>query len=253
MVENNSQKRTIKWGGQVKFIYSFFLINSMKKRERKHDLHHKSFWVSIAFLFVLSFLVLVNSSGPTVTGNTAIQTIAYMKAGSELDFEVRNVNSVKQVTVAIQKDVKNAVIQLEEIDTPSWEFQGTVLSKFRISSPDGDKFSQFRFLLKVMESDLHQSNLNPDEIVLYHEGRGLETSVVEQKEEAYYFEAVSSGMGDFVLGKADVPVQNVVEPVTSESLPVEEQTPAPATPLKKLTVLEILVKYFKKFLDSFRG
>ena len=120
-------------------------------------------------------MVLINSREASVTGNAAVQTIAYMKAGSELDFEVRDITGLKSVTIEFKETVKNAVITFEEVKTVAWDFQGTAISKFRISSKDEDKFGQIDFFLRIQESDLLASKLSFNDVKLYHNGKRLDT------------------------------------------------------------------------------
>ena len=219
----------------------------MKKRSKKHDLHHKSFWISIAFLFILSFLVLINSQGSGVTGDAAVQTIAFMKAGSQLDFEVRNINGVKQVTIWIKENVKNSVIQFEEIDKLAWDFQGIAISKFRVSSADENKFSNLEFLLRVQERDLQSAGLTSKDIFLYHNGKRLDTSFVEQKDNFFYFKATSNGLGDFVIGKANLAkVGEAITVVVPEQPRQEEPAPMPE---EKLSFWARIVLFFKGLFD----
>lgn len=219
-----------------------------KSRERL-PVPHKTFWVGLISFFIISIMFILSYiANPTLTGNAAVQTISFMKAGNELHFEVRNINGVKDVTITILEDVKNGVISFDETKPA---FQGIVYSAFKVSSADDTKFGKLVFTLKLSETELKRLGLDSDEVMLYHDGNEL---VIEQKEKVngyISYSVTSQGFGEYVIGKAAAPevVKEPEEEIVPEEKEVpEERMPAPVEEVVKKSWWQRLVEFLKNLV-----
>jgi hypothetical protein len=169
----------------------------------------------------------------SLTGYAAINTISFVKAGGNLAFEVK-VDGVKEMEATFTQDIKDAVVVTEEVKDVGWDFKGTVYSKFKVSSSDADKFGAVVFTLKIKERDLTLAGLFPEEVKLYANGKEAETILTKTEEGYYYYTAKSTGLGEYVIGKAEKPTAKAAVPATvpaempKEIAPVVEESPAAA-------------------------
>ncbi len=160
----------------------------------------KVFWGVLAIFVVLPLISLISLQETSLSGK-AVQSISYLKAGNKLFLEV-NVDGVKDLTVTLLSDVKNAKITTAEVKKVSWNFKGTVYSRFKVSSADADKFGEMKFTLKIKEADLKKKGLTKKEVKLYLDGKKLTTTLKYKAGDYLFYEAASPKMGEFVIGKA---------------------------------------------------
>ncbi len=113
-----------------------------------------------------------------------------------------NVDGLKDLTLTLISDVKNAKIITEEVKKAGWEFKGTTYSRFKVSSTDADKFKDIQITLKIKEADLNKKGLTKNEVKLYLEGKELSTTFSGKVGEYLFYKAASQKMGEFVIGKA---------------------------------------------------
>ncbi len=198
---------------------------------KKRLLEHKIFWVVLAFVFILPIVGLVSQdNSEELTGNVAgkaIQTISLLKEGSDIFFEVKNVDGLNTVTLNALEDVKNVRILIEEVSDVNWDFEGKVYSMFKVSSVDADKFSNLVIILRVNEADLKDKNLKKEELKLYHDGKELDLELTKIENNFVNYKVIAESMGEFVIGK-EVVVEK--EPVVEEPLSepeLEQPTPLP--------------------------
>ena len=207
----------------------------MRRKKRNNPvLKHKLFWLSLAAVIILPLTGMLTGmfTLELATTGKAFQTVSYKLAGSELFFEVKNIEGVKDLTFTFQEDAKNMIIEFEEIDKLSWKFDGAVYSQFKIFSEDASKIGEIKFTLKLNEIELNKLGLSKDGVKLYSNGQELETKLTNevwpQPLAGYvYYEAVSNQMGEFVIGKATVEEKEAVaeEQVEEVAEVLEEEEP----------------------------
>lgn len=227
----------------------------------------------VIVLLIAGFAVFTLSpdTGKSLTGwASATQTISFLKSGTELFFEVK-VDGVKDLTLTFKEDIKNAVLTITEVDAVSWNFQGTVYSRFKVSSVDADKVSGAKFTLKIKQDDLKRLGIPLPELKLYFEGQEVPTTLLNKEGDFAYYTAEASGIGEFVLGRAEK-AKKAVAVVSTESTvvsaPVAEKAAtetAPAEMVKsipqqkelplagKATAAEEEKGFFGEVGDFFRG
>ena len=164
----------------------------------------KMFWLFLALVVALPLLGLFNSNGSSqLVGNVAIQNIAYVQAGKELTFEVRdsdNVNvGISQITLVLSDAIKNGRVAVDSDETIP--FDRNYYSKFTIISTDADKISLIRFLLKIKEQDLLQKGIAINDVRLYQSRKELETVLTKKEGDYVYYSATADSLGQFVIGK----------------------------------------------------
>ncbi|MBU0459478.1 MAG: hypothetical protein KJ597_06945 [Nanoarchaeota archaeon] len=231
---------------------------AQKKRGKKNNPkpNNKTFWIVLIGFFTISLLTILITSQVNLTGNTTVQPISFMKAGSELTIEP-NVNGVKYIQLKIIEDLKNAQVITEEVEKISWDFQGTSISKFKISSTDEDKLNLYEITLKFKEAQL--DGIAKDELRLYQEGKELLTTLDKIEGEFIFYTAQTEGMGEFVIGKMEKEaVADVIEPevipepkAQLEELPAlveEESTPEP-TEVEEKSFWEKIANFFKNIFS----
>jgi len=242
-------------------------VRSKKSQSKKVD---KPFWSVLGLILTISFVGIILISGNNnLTGNAAVQTIAYMKAGSELFFEVK-VDGVKEITINFLEDVKGAVIQVEELESINWDFDGTVYSTFKVSSEDKSKIGDWKFQLKLEEEKLNELGLSKGDVKLYLNNKELGTKMLDTKSTItenghVYYTATSSDIGEFVIGKAAEKVEPVPEEIIPEA-PVVEKVPEPIIEELEEVVEEPVPlvgkaieqepegeSFFSKIIDFFKG
>lgn len=188
--------------------------------------------------------IIAQLHGNPVTGH-AVQTIGYAKADSELFFEIRNLEPLKDANINFTDNVKNAIISFEEIKKVSWPFDGVRLLEFKIESPDQAKFRNVQLRFKVSETDIKEKATRKEWIKLYFDGQPLETTIVKQEKGYVWYSVDVKQFGEFLLGtEAETaivaPEKVETEPATAseEKIPLAEQPttqpqveqPTPITP-----------------------
>lgn len=113
-----------------------------------------------------------------------------------------NVEGLKDLTLTLTSDVKNAKITTEKVKKAGWEFKGITYSRFKISSTDADKFKDIQLTLKIKETDLTKKGLTQNEVKLYLDGKELSTTFSGKVGSYLFYKASSQKMGEFVIGKA---------------------------------------------------
>jgi PGF-pre-PGF domain-containing protein len=199
---------------------------------KKSILEHKVFWIVLAFIFILPIVVLMSQVGQNNLAGNAIQTISYLQAGNDIFFEV-NVAGVKSISLTTLEDVKAVKVLTEEIDNVNWNFNGKVYSMFEVSSFDEEKFTNLVFTLRIQEVDLKSIGLKKEDVRIYQDGEELNIELTRMDDDYVYYELVSNEMGEFLIGKEDIQVEDVViveeaevveEPIKPE---LEQPTPLP--------------------------
>ena len=209
----------------------------------------RRFWIGFITILLLSTAVIITES-PTLTGAASIQIISFLKEGSDFSAEIRNVDNVKSFKTTILKDTKNSKIYFENKNSVSWNFQGKVISIFKISSEDEENFGSFEILLKIKEKDLQ--GIPVSELTLYHNGEALETTPGLKEDGFIYFTVRSNGFGEFLIGNIEK-IQMVEEKPKSqiESQPTVienvKDDPHIQEP-KKLNFFQKFINSIKKFL-----
>ena len=200
------------------------------------QLKHPQFWAGIAIVLLISVIGILSivEQNPALTGAFSVQNIAFVKQGTSMSLEVKNVPGLQRVTLHFSADVKSGQVRFEE--DSSIPFKGKAIAKLLGSANEAVKISSIDLLLKVKESDISAAGLKPEQVVLYNNDKALDTTPVqvesletgnfENREKYVYYTATSPGLGNFVIGEA-----------TPEIAP---QKPAQATePPKKAPTTEI--------------
>lgn len=181
-------------------------------------LESKSFWLVLGVVFLASVVVILsNTNQSSLTGNAAVQVVAFAKEGTVLDFEVRNVENLKSAQVTFTETVKNIKIDFTETDKPAWNFKGNVLSTFKISSAAESSIGDVALTLKIWEKDLFAANINSKDVQVYANGKELTTTRDKLEGEYWYYTTTTSEFGDFVIGRE---IKKVAAPVVKKPVPV---------------------------------
>ena len=206
-------------------------------------------WGIVAILVVLVLIWLLNLPSAGLSGNAALQTVAYMPKDSTLNFEVK-IDGLKEMTVTFSETVKDAVIKVDEISKPSWEFEGAFLSGFKVESADADKISNVKFLLKINEEDFKPVGLKFGEVTFYNANGEMEWKLIKKDGSYRYYEAESTELGEFMIGRAAIeampktPEETITPgPEVSEEKPVEEKI-AKEQPVETAQPVQVKKKNF---------
>lgn len=163
------------------------------------ELKNKPFWVLLIVFLTLSVVtILISVENSNVTGNI-VQTIGFMKGGQELNFEIKEIPGIKEITVLFNEDVKNGKIFFEEDSNIT--FNHKYYSKFTISSTEDEKYGDLIFLLKIKETDLLENGISIYDLRLYANGQELTTTLTKNDGVYVFYQVTSKEMGEFVIGK----------------------------------------------------
>jgi hypothetical protein len=208
--------------------------------------NNKIFWIGFITLLLISTAVILIET-PSITGGASVQTISFLKEGSVLDSEIKNIENVKSFKTTIVQDTKNSKIFFEDIDSVSWNFEGKVLSMFKISSTDEKNYGSFEITLKIKEKDLQ--GILPTQLTLYHEGKELETDAGLREDEYIYYKARSASFGEFLIGK----IQSI-EMVKESIDEIKPKQPAVIQEIKQEPVIQEPAKigFLKRLLNSIK-
>lgn len=206
----------------------------MKKRKSKHHIQPKlqdqAVWMSVAAVFLLFYIVLISfSEHPNLTGS-AVQNIAFVKAGTQLDFGVREIPGLERYFFEVKETIKNGQMLVEVDETIS--FDQPYYSKFRISSPDEDKIGTVQLLLKLEQQTLQGKGISKGDAQVFRNGEEVETKFTKEEGRYFYYTATAPGIGEFVIGKAAPEAEKAAtttEPVVIEEAVPEEQEPSRIT------------------------
>lgn len=202
-------------------------------KKSNSEFQHGSFWVLLAIVLFLTVLTVFKSiEQSNLTGHATIQTISFMKGGQELNFEVKDIPGVSEITLQLDEDVKDSKIIFKEDNLI--EFTGNYYSKFLISSVDKEKYGKLKFFLKIKETDLLEKGISIYDVHLYVNGQELPTTLLKDLPATLtnvaagylYYEAISPEMGNFVIGRA-APLVTTAEITTTPGIAEE---PAQVTP-----------------------
>ena len=191
-----------------------------KKSVQKNSnrVQDKIFWAALGIIFIISTVVIVTNVDTSIdlTGNAVVQTISYFKAGGEMILETKT-GGIQDVTVTFNEEVKNSLIKTETVDDVSWNFDGKVYSKVKISSVIEDKINEgIKVTLKIRENDLLESGISQGDVRLFVNGEKLDTVFDKSKDGYLYYKAVSPSLGEFIIGKEMVKEVEVVNDVVPE-------------------------------------
>jgi len=197
-----------------------------KKRGKKelYELEHRSFWIVIGMVFLLSvFTILSLINSDNLTGHATAQNIAYMKGGSNLFFEIRNVEGMQNADIELLETVKGGQIVFD--GKVPIEFEGKVFNSFKVSSVDFSKLGAVTYTLKVKTSDLLPLGINPNDLKLYVNGKEADTVKTSTEGEYTFYTAKLDKFeeGDHVLGLA---AAKETAKVTEEPEKQAEQEPS---------------------------
>ncbi len=230
-----------------------------KKRVIKHNVHHlkelkhKSFWLSLLLIFLVSTVVILSlSSQQSLTGHATIQPIAFAKSGSSVHAEV-NVGHIKEAEIFVKEDVNRGKVIFKE--NPQILFNGKSLSEITFSL-EGIVASRIDLTLKIKDEDITAAGLKPNEVKLYHNNEEIATKLIEQEGAYHYYSASINDVGNIVIGKKTV--QPAGEKVAVPTVPVVEQiaepTAEPEVEQPGVNSAENIAgrSVWQKFLDLFR-
>ena len=145
-----------------------------------------------------------------LTGNAAVQTIAFVKGGSELAFEV-NVGGIKEGTAYITNTIKNGKILFEE--KQNILFKGKTYSKIKIFSDEAASIGKLDLTVKVNEKELQEKGFTRNDFHAYLNDEELAMSFTKEERGFVYYMVSLPKFGDFVLGKKK---ESVLPALTAE-------------------------------------
>ena len=226
------------------------------KKQRKEVIEHKpeekptihsQFWAGFAIIVLISVIAILSQveKNPSLTGAVAVQNIAFVKQGSSMSLEVKNVPGLQDATLHFAADVKGGQINFKSDD--SIPFEGKSIVKFTGSGNDALKISSIDLTIKLKESQVKAAGLKPEQVTIYFNGKELSTTKVDlasaesktitDRESYLYYQATSTELGNFVVGLATPPSQTSAVPETPAPLP--ESTPEETTPTEQPQEQEI--------------
>lgn len=177
-------------------------------------------FASVTILLLLGFVGILNHvENLTLTGG-AVQTIGFIKAGSELAFEV-NTNGIKEATIHLTEDTKNAKIFFTNKETATQKVEGPIYSITSISTEKDLHFSTLELKLKIKEQDLLNKNIAVNDLQLSVDGNPIETTFIKKEGDYLFYAATTTKLGEYVIGKKAAVAKTVVKEV---QMPAEKQT-----------------------------
>jgi hypothetical protein len=193
---------------------------SKKNNKSSHSKHAQTF--SIAVFIVVSGLLLFTSSNEPTGYVSAIQPISFEQAGTSFEFEVRNVDGLKEITASFSDTIKNAKITFDEVEKN--DFPGIIYSTIKVASSDEDKISEMDLILRLEKEKLSELNLNKADVILYINNQESKLTYSHEDTFAYYFTGKAWEMGEWVIG---MKFQKVIPPQAPEETTV---VPTPTIP-----------------------
>ncbi len=209
----------------------------MKKRKLKHhiqpQLQDQAVWMSLAAVFLIFFIGIISFSDHSGLTSAAVQNIAFVKAGTELDFGVKEIPGLERYFFEVRETIKNGQMLVKQDETIP--FARSYYSKFKITSAEEEKIGTIRLQLKLEQQLLHSLGISQGDLKVFHNRKEVETTFTKQEGKYFYYTATAPGVGEFVIGKAapleiisDLSEEIGEEPAAAEILPTE--TAAPAEP-----------------------
>jgi len=179
------------------------------------------FWSIIGIIFVLSIITIVLQSGKDIqpTGH-ATQTIAFMKAGSELSFEIRDVSGLASGKVIILEDIKNAKIITNELVPEANE-----LKRVEISSIDEDKIESIELSWKIENLLIRNKN----DIKVFQNDQLIDTKLEKVEERYTYYKTTSSELGIFYIKEVTEEEPTTIDVVQQQEI-IEQEIEAELPP-----------------------
>lgn len=200
----------------------------LRSQIKVRQFQNKPLLILTGMILLIAFAVVLVYSEQNLTGNVTVQTVSYMKAGTEL-YSEPNFGILKYVRLQIAEDFKNAQIYISEVDHLSWTFRGVIISKFKISSSDDDKLGAVELTLKIPQTELAAKGLKNEEVRVYQDGQELPTTLQKVEGDYVFYIANAETVGEFLVGKS-IPEQQalagqaVLPPsLAQETAPVVEQ------------------------------
>ncbi|MFH1275697.1 MAG: hypothetical protein ABIH82_01145 [Candidatus Woesearchaeota archaeon] len=227
--------------------------SNVKKNKLKKELKHKVFWSVFVILFLISVIAIITQTENSITGNAALHTISFVKAGTIIDSEV-NVGGINLANIYIKEDLSNSLITYEE--DPSIPFNGIVYSKVKIYSKDANKLGRIDLTLKIKEQDLLNLGINRNELKLYINNNEASTVLTTIEGDYVQYTASINELGNIVIGKKKVePVigktvaePKVTAPIQEQPSPINEQQPE-SLPMQEPEP----VSFWQKVANFFKG
>ena len=159
---------------------------------------HKSFWVAMVLIAILSTITILNMPGGVTGQAIARQNIAYAKGDSSLFIEVQNIKGLQNVLIQFSKPVKNSYLLVEQTDNQK---KNNVYNSFVISSPDRNSMKNINMDLKIKESDLQKLGILPTQLLIQNNENILTPSLQKTEKGYVYYKVTSTRLGTFTLTK----------------------------------------------------
>jgi hypothetical protein len=158
---------------------------------------HKTFWMGIAAVFVISFLtvIIASQTGFPLTGK-AVQQIAFENAESQIIAGVNGVEGVREVTFTTTTDIKGGKLDINNDETIT--FPGKAFYKFNAKFTHEDSIGDVTYTLKLEKKVIEGYRQN--DIQLHQEGVPILTSIILDEDRHLTLIATTSGFGNFVIG-----------------------------------------------------
>jgi hypothetical protein len=224
-----------------------------KKGTRKRSKHvetnkikNKEVLFSLLAIFLISViaLILVTDDNSQLTGNSVIQKISLLQAGSPYFLEV-NTAGVKTVDINFIKTVKGETIQFDKVEEVNFNFEGKVYSMFKLSLDDVSAIGEVTYSLKLEKEGMKLLGLGEDEVKLYLDNKELLTTQVDKEDGFFHYTAVSNGIGtgNFLIGSRTEAPAEVQKPIPIIEEPISlEKDPTPMVPEEPAIIDEKPVK-----------
>jgi hypothetical protein len=231
-------------------------VSTKGKKAEPRSLKHKSFWLVISLMLLISISVILGLSGSeSFTGNAGIQLIATAKSGSHILHQV-NEGVIETTDTYFNGPVSRGKITYQK--DSDILFSGKFISKVRIATTDID-FSKMDLVLKINKEELTKKvGLTPDDIRVYINNKEVPTSKIKDHRGYIYLGVTITEVGDLVVGRKKIePVIDTVEPQKVKIVvPITDQAPEPIkkpqvqepVPMKEVKKLSL----WERFLNLFR-
>jgi PGF-pre-PGF domain-containing protein len=222
----------------------------MKKKRNTRLAEHELFWLVLIIILVLPLVGVIdlNAFSGSLEGR-AIQTVGFVKEGSQIHMDIKDVEGVRLLYINFKEDTKGSIINVEDISMVSWTFDGKVYSRFRISCGDADKIKDVEITLKLKEKKLIQIGLAKQDVKLYAGGEVLDTKLTKSEGDYVYYKAVSDELGEFVIGREIVKKESITEKAEEIPLVLEEEEPSLEEPMPvSKGVFSKIIYFFKNLL-----
>ncbi len=187
-------------------------------------LKEPAFWAVLTVVVALPLVALLASTFGLTGG--AIQNIAFVKAGSEMQLEVKGVEGMQYVNTFFNADTKGGQIVFEE--DSYIPFSGTPYSKIKVSSDRAENIERMEYTFKLDDKRLKKLGLYHQDLKLFINGGERPWTFDREKDGYFYYKVSTKEMGDFVIGKhvPETPVAAPPEPVQNVPQPPAEEPPA---------------------------